>query len=948
MYDFIKSKIEAKIIKELEGPVLWNTILKEFKATLETDKPVILLVNNLPSEFDKEIVHGLTQCMSLAFSKDILWARVNEDFLTLLEDSLNEGKTYVAFCPEDLLREFGKKIYFSELCHVAKIELNQENLEELLKHFGQNGKSLREETYTIGEFFLTFFLLSIVKSEYGLIPRLVKNVQYEFVNNRLLLVPKTEILLQYVIDSKNETIMTILGIDRYSLQYFTFYETIQATYEDRVWPPFSRTTLVNLLVSKIIVDKLGGEASLEKVKDLAKFYDLEYFEGLERIVGSIVHPASGYSYAKDDVAAGLSGLIQEKFKMISYAFHGLEYEFTPKKRIEKDLISEDFYLTQKLALLDPIFVKFSDFKLNDDVLNTVLETQMKQIRDTNLILDEKSFKEENTRKNNDTKLISLIGNLVYFNLLERIHGQAWVSPPTKERFVGFLSKIEAQFFSLGENILGNFEKSMGIADIFDSSQISFLDEFLRNVILNLGQIIEGTTFVNALLDLKKDELFPKFLDLYQENVRELTESTEPMNIRKWAMISFFYDYATEYLIETYSEKHDKHITHIIDEIIDHGQKDDFAHIILLVVDGLSYLHWRLIKSDLLEKVKNFASLRLEDFRLGAIISRTPVGHSALFSGLPPFENGVYSDILKFDDSHVNLMEPRWVHNHEGKLILNSNHLQAIDVVKEKVAQNVFKGRHRGAVKFYFFAVDKDSPMTIIFESLLGTKSITPQAKLTKKVVSEEELKFSEEEIKKIAHFVYQLKDRELKGYVSVVQYPDIDHVMHSSGWNFQYYLDQVRRQIENLIVTIKKELGGRILVAITSDHGSISLPETKILTDSLPFKFGMKEFNDLAKTIPSFRKEINRFSYSYLQLFDESQIVAIKSSIGQDEKALQMLTDERLFDLMGKPTIKELKYPKAFAIPKYIMHFGEYSILRHGGCSLNELLIPFVLIEVKK
>jgi len=108
----------------------------------------------------------------------------------------------------------------------------------------------------------------------------------------------------------------------------------------------------------------------------------------------------------------------------------------------------------------------------------------------------------------------------------------------------------------------------------------------------------------------------------------------------------------------------------------------------------------------------------------------------------------------------------------------------------------------------------------------------------------------------------------------------------------------------------------------------------------------MKDFDDLAKLIPSFQRETNRFSYAYFQLFEDSQLAAIKSFLIDENKSLKMPTNEQLYDIMGSPKIKELKYPKAFIIPKYLMHFTKYSILRHGGCSLNELLIPFVLIEV--
>jgi len=945
MYDFIKSKINSNITKELETPVLWNTVLKEYKAHLKTDKPVVLLSNNLPSEFDKEIIHGLAKCMDFGFSSDITWIRTIGDFFAVLEHAINENKTYVGFSSEDLLREFDKKIYFSQLCHVARMEFDREDLEELMIHFGQNGTSTPEEKFTVGELFLTFFLLSIVESDYELIPRLVKNVQYEILDNHLLLVPTTEILREYVIDLKNETIMRILSFDSYLLQYFIFYETIQTTYDLQTLPPFSRMTLVNLLVSKIIVDKLAGSMSLERLKNLAKFYDLEYFKELERITRSIEYPPSGYSYAKSDIATGLSSLIQEKIDMISYAFHGLEHEFTPQERIERDLLTEDFYSTQKLALLDPIFIKFSDFKLNDDVMNTVVETQIKQIKDTNLQLDEKLFHEKSARKNNDTKLISIIGNLIYFNSLERIYGQVMVSQQIKERFLGFFSRIEAQFFSLDESILRNFERRMAIANIFDSSQISFLDEFLRKIISNLSQVLEGTAFVNDLIDLKKGELFVKFLELYQRNLLEFKESAKPKNIRKWAIISFFYDYATDYLIETYPEKRDKNITHIIDQIIDYGHKNGFEHTILLVIDGLSYVHWELIKSNLIEKVKTIADLKLDEFRLGPILSRTPVGHSALFSGLLPLENGVYSDILRFQDTYINLMQPKW----SGESI-NPNYLNTTEIVKTKISQNLFNSKHSRSGNFYYFTLDVDSPMTLLFGNFLGTNASPPQTKLAKRVAEEkEELKLSEEEAKIIANFVHQLEDKELKDRISVVQYPDIDRVMHFSGWNFKFYLDEVETQLKHLIEAIhEKKLGERILVAITSDHGSISKAETSIVTNLLPFKFTMEDFNSLTGKIPSFDKETNRFSYSYLQVFDDSQIAAINSFIKKDIKALKVLVGEEVHAKMGKSELKGLKYPKAFVIPKYIMHFTKDSILRHGSCSLNEILIPFVLIEVRK
>jgi hypothetical protein len=946
MYDFIRSRIKSNIAKELEMPVLWNTVLKECKANFETDKALILVPNNLPGEFDKEIIHGLARCMDFGFSVDIIWIRTFEDFFRLLENALNEKKTYVSFCSEESLTELCKKKFSSEFCHVSRMEFDQEDLEELLEHFGQIGTSLREERFTVGELFLALFLLSIVKSDFELVTHLIKNLQYAFVDDRLLLVPKSDILQKHVIELKNETITSVLGIDSRLLQCFAFYETLQASCQLEKLPSFPRITLANLLVSKIIVDKLGPSTAFNRLKDLAKFYDLEYFEELERIARSTEFPISGHSYAKSNIAAGLSCIIQEKLKLTCFAFHGLEYEFAPKQGLQKDFVSEDFYKTVKLGILDPIFVKFSGFKFDDSVLNTVLETQIKQIKDTNLKLDEKFFGEKDSRKSNDTKLISLICNLLYFDLLGWIHSQVVVSPSTKERFISFLSKVEAQFFSLDENMLRDLEKSMGITNFLDLSEISFLDEFPKNIVFNLAQIIEGTTFANDLINLKPDQLLAKFLDLYQENLSEFRESAQPKNIRKWSLISFFYDYSTDYLIKTYSRKPERNITHIIDEIIDHTQKEDFAHVILLVIDGLSYIHWQLIKPDLLKKLKNIASLRLDEFRLGPVLSRTPVGHSALFSGLPFFENGIYSDILKFDDTYVNLMQSKWARDNDGKILPDPSYLKNIAFVKDKISKNVFKGKHRERVKFYFFTMDTNSPMTMLFENFLKTKGATPQAKLTKKVEKEEQLRFSEENIKKIAHFVYQLKDKELKGYISVVQYPDIDQVMHSSGWNFQYYLDQVQRQIEYLVTTIRKELGGKILLAITSDHGSISLAETRTLTDVLPFKFSMKDFEDLIKQVPSFNKEINRFSYSYLQLFEESQVAAIKSFLGDESKALEILADERLLDIMGKPTTKELKYPKAFVIPKYIMHFSEQSILRHGGCSLCELLIPFVLIEV--
>ena len=946
MYNFIKGKIESSIIEELGTPILWNTVFKKYKPQFKTDKPIVLLENNLPGELDKLVVNGLAECMNFGLSTDIIWARSFENLLNLLEFGLNDNRAYVAFCSDDLLREFGKKIYFSDFCHVVRIEFDQEDLEELLKHFDKSGASLpREEKFSIGELFLAFFLLSIKKDEYELILSLVKNIQYEIVDQHLILVPKTKFLLQHVIELKSETITDIFGIDRHLIHYFDFYEVIRTTYEPTTLPQLSKNLLVNMLVSRIILDQLGEDVSLEMIKNFTEFYTLDYFEDLERLLISINSATLGRSYTREDIETALSSLIQKKFDMLCYSFHGLEYELKAGQGIEKHLLNEDFFSLQKLVLLDPIFGKFSNFKCDEKVLPTVIQTQMKHIKDTNMQLDESLFKEKSSRRTNDNKLISMIGNLTLFDILGRIYGQALISQHTKERFLGFLIRAEVHFFSLNENILQNFAKRIGITNIFDSSQIDLLDVFLKNVIFNLCEIVEATEFLNDLVDLEKDELLNKFLELYEKNLEELKESPQPKNMRKWSIISFFHDYVTDYLIETYSWKRNKSITNIIDETIEYGQRYGFTHVILLVIDGLSYMHWQLVKPELMKKVKDAATLRKDDFRLGLILSRTPVGHSALFSGLRPFENGVYSDILQFNDSHVNLMQSKWIRGSGNKILLNPNYQHNIEKVKNKISKNIFKRRHRQTGRFYFFTTDRNSPMTLLFEYFLGTKSITPQAKLTKKV-EKGELKFSEKEVKKIAHFVYQLEDKELKGYVSVVQYPDIDKVMHYSGWNFHYYLDQVQRQLKYLIETVKKKLKGRILLAITSDHGSISKGETKIITSALPFKFAMKHFDEFAKLIPSFQQEINRFSYAYFQLFEDSQLTAVKSFLRDENKSLKTLANEQLYDMMGSPKIKELKYPKAFIIPKYLMHFTEYSILRHGSCSLNELLIPFVLIEV--
>lgn len=946
MYNFIKGKIKRSIIEELGTSILWNTVFKKYKPHFNTDKPIVLLENNLPGELDKLIVNGLAECMNFSFSTDIIWTRSLENLLSLLEFGLNDSRAYVAFCSEDLLRKFGKKIYFSDFCHVVRIEFDQEDLEELLKHFDKSGETLpKEEKFSVGELFLAFFLLSIKKDEYEPILSLVKNIQCEIVDQHLVLVPKTKFLLQHAIELKSETIMDIFGIDRQLIHYFNFYEAIRTTYELTALPQLSKTLLVNMLVSKIILGQLGEGVSLEMIKNFTGFYTLDYFEELERLLTSINSAILGRFCTREDIETVLSSLIQKKFEMLCFSFHGLKYELKAGQEIEKHLVYEDFSSLEKLALLDPIFVKFSNFKYDEKVLSTVIQTQMKHIKDTKMQLDESLFKEKGSRRTNDTKLISMIGNLTLFDIVERIYGQVLISQQTKERFLGFLRRAEVHFFSLNENILQNYAKRIRVANIFDSSQVDFLDDFLRNVIVNLCEIVEGTEFLNDLVDLRKDELLDKFLELYEKNLKELKENPQPKNMRKWSIISFFHDYITDYLIETYTWKRNKGMTNIIDETIEYGQRNGFTHVILLVIDGLSYVHWRLVKPELMKEVKDVATLRKDDFRLGLILSRTPVGHSALFSGLRPFENGVYSDMLRFNDSHVNLMQAKWIRGSGNKILLNPNYQHNIAKIENKISKNIFKGRYRQMGRFYFFTTNKGSPMTLLFEYFLGTKSITPQAKLTKKV-EKGELKFSEKEVKKIAHFVFKLENKELKGHVSVVQYPGIDKVMHYSGWNFHYYLDQVQRQLKYLIETVKKRLKGRTLLAITSDHGSISRDETKIITSALPFKFTMKNFDDLAELIPSFQKEINRFSYAYFQLFEDSQLTAVKSFLIDKNKSLKVLTNEQLYGMMGSPKIKELKYPKAFIIPKYLMHFAEYSILRHGGCSLNELLIPFLLIEV--
>lgn len=938
MYKFIVNKIDSKFLEELRRPVIWNTVLKEYKTALKTQKPVVLITNNLPGKFDKEIIEGLAHCMNYKFDEGILWSSRFEDILVLLEKALNEEKTYITFCTEKSLLKFEEKPYFAEFFLSQRMEFSEKELEGLIRHFTQNSVTLNKQKFTIGELFLALCLSTILRNEPKFIARLVKNVQYEYIGKVPIMVPRKGFLIRCVFDSPKKDILSLFGIEAPLMDYFLFYEAILRTSRAKALPHLSRDLIVNMVISGYFSDEIGDRLDTETVKKLTKFYDLDYHEKLLNIVKLIENATSEYSYRHADIRIAFSNLIQKKLESISYLIHGLEYEFKMEETLEKLLTWKGFHEVHRMDALDPIFVRFSNFKFKSDVLLAILKSQIKQIKDSGVELNESLFAKKRVRNNNDTKLLSILGNVMLFKILEQIYGFNMLSDYIENEFLRFLSKIGIFFFSLDNALLRDFKKRV------DERKI---DEFLEKVISHLSEIIEGTTFVNSLTELKKDERLTKFIEEYQQRIVEFRERDEPTNPRMWTAVSFFYDYLTDQLIDSYSCRNHRNITKILDEVIEYAEREGFDHTILLVVDGLSYVHWQLIKPDLLKNVKGIAKLTNDEFRFGTILSRTPVGHSALFSGLPPFENGGYSDILRFEDSKINLMEGKWYGDLMHGYSIHPNYEKNIRIIKNKTLQGLFRSRH-GKDKFYFFATDLESIMTILFQNLLGTEALSPQKGLTKRLdaVKGELNRLTERDIEKFANSIYQLKDKTLEGHISVIQYPDLDRVMHRSGWNFHFFLETVKRQLTRIVRFVKENLKGKILIVITSDHGSISMSETRAIMRSLPSKFTMKDFDSLETRIPNFDKDVNRFSYSYIQLFDDSQVAAVSKYLRENSRNLKEVKDEKLIQVMGRPNLKGLIYPKAFLVPKYLMHFSPASVLRHGGCSLNELLIPLVFMEV--
>jgi len=335
---------------------------------------------------------------------------------------------------------------------------------------------------------------------------------------------------------------------------------------------------------------------------------------------------------------------------------------------------------------------------------------------------------------------------------------------------------------------------------------------------------------------------------------------------------------------------------------------EYDQIYILVIDGFSYLDWKLTKDWVSEELRKWLN-PLEGYCFATLPTYTPCALTALLTGYAPQESGVW----------------------DWQVMLDTRELINLNEASESQC--------KAQVHVY---VQPRNTMTLVHS--YGNTGLSAILRMLTNVPMIDLPSASQAKaINKATQTIYEhpFETRVVAFYIA-----DFDqfahHYIFEDAWE-QYYTMQAQRIVRNLVVPILRraeEKSSKVLIVLTADHGKLTRYESRMLTKLLPDSGSFRKCAELVE--PYLWRKSLRHLLGYIPEGDFERITdELEKGFGdKDDVQIHFGTKLGQHDTSGNAT--SLISPNFLIMSQYGV---EGQAMGHGGASLSELIIPFIRLE---
>ena len=359
-------------------------------------------------------------------------------------------------------------------------------------------------------------------------------------------------------------------------------------------------------------------------------------------------------------------------------------------------------------------------------------------------------------------------------------------------------------------------------------------------------------------------------------------------------------------------------------------------VVLLIMDALSYQDWTRIRSGLSPTV---ASPMLTTFP-----TETAPCHMSVFTGVFPSEHGIVSNT--FIDRKKPLEEITLLFEERGEESSPKRRTNFSELIEQRLWLDSFKN----------YILSPFPSKTKLSQLFKGRYSV--------EIIASEKCGTEMERLEKLKTILAtNIKNIYEKGdnirVLIVVLHPRVDKEGHSGVGKDETIMSHeasilahVERYIEDLLENIKSATKGmslKVFLIVTGDHGRIRKDDLTNLTGTEKIKIDEKLVHELRNKYES--AECGSLIHRYLpkmrssfvySLNDSDPLKKIPNSITKED--WWILQKKDIDRILGRKS-SEYK-PDLIISPKYRTFYSMKQQATHGGFSLHEILVPFLVFEI--
>lgn len=329
---------------------------------------------------------------------------------------------------------------------------------------------------------------------------------------------------------------------------------------------------------------------------------------------------------------------------------------------------------------------------------------------------------------------------------------------------------------------------------------------------------------------------------------------------------------------------------------------DYDRIFILVIDGFSFLDWKIAKPNYVDLDCDI----LEDYRISPVPTYTPCALTALITSYHPSLTGVCDwrirtkkgEVVDLTEN-VNLNDLHW---NSGKLQKRNSLLLAHSL--------------------------SNTPLTQIQANLADIEiSTLPSAG-------------HEKTIAQAAKYIY---DTDFKSKLLVLYIPDFDEFGHkyltfnSFGHYYETQSERIKNGLLKPIIKRSRAKSEKTLIILTADHGKLTRFESNILATEIE---QTDSFNKCKTYLSQYDMQSSR--RHIIAWINENEFNSVVATLEKDygkREDLAILYGEQLKLFFPQDSNTEFKNPNLMILSLYSTGGQNIS---HGGASLSEVIIPAI------